>query len=142
MAAAAVVITALSPPFGKLLGKQQQLSGEYRALHSRVRSQCESIAFYGGHIKEASLVSQAFNSLTRHTAGEKGGRGTTGFGTWVRREGSDGSQAALGGVVVPACQSDVPLCFSVMVPVTLFPCASSFLADIWHLPYLCAAWRS
>ena len=71
VAAAAVVITALSPPFGKLLGKQQQLSGEYRALHSRVRAQSESIAFYGGHSKEASLVGQAFSALTRHTAGER-----------------------------------------------------------------------
>lgn len=68
--AAAVVITALSPPFGKLLGRQQQLSGEYRQLHSRVRSHCESIALYGGHSKESSIVSQAFSSLTRHTAGE------------------------------------------------------------------------
>lgn len=55
-----------SPAFGKLMSKEQQLEGEYRQLHSRLRTHAESIAFYGGENKEESHIQQKFKALTRH----------------------------------------------------------------------------
>ncbi|KAG0470943.1 hypothetical protein HPP92_015489 [Vanilla planifolia] len=42
------VIRNFSPAFGKLMSKEQELEGDYRQLHSRLRTHAESIAFYGG----------------------------------------------------------------------------------------------
>ncbi|GJP52743.1 hypothetical protein CLOM_g11828 [Closterium sp. NIES-68] len=66
---AGALTSALAPPFGKLLGKEQQQEGEYRQLHARVRTHSESIAFYGGHGREGALISQAFSALVKHSAG-------------------------------------------------------------------------
>jgi ABC-type uncharacterized transport system fused permease/ATPase subunit len=57
---AGVTIQALSPPFGKLMSTEQQLEGEYRQLHARLRTHSESIAFYGGQDREASIITQQF----------------------------------------------------------------------------------
>ncbi|CAA6660436.1 unnamed protein product [Spirodela intermedia] len=56
----------ISPPFGSLMSKEQQLEGEYRQLHSRLRTHAESIAFYGGENREASHISQKFKALVKH----------------------------------------------------------------------------
>ncbi|XP_024394443.1 ABC transporter D family member 1 isoform X1 [Physcomitrium patens] len=63
---AGVTIQALSPPFGRLMSTEQQLEGEYRQLHSRLRTHSESIAFYGGQDREASIITQRFRTLVRH----------------------------------------------------------------------------
>lgn len=63
---AGVTIQALSPPFGKLMSTEQQLEGEYRQLHSRLRTHSESIAFYGGQDREASIITQRFRTLVKH----------------------------------------------------------------------------
>ncbi|KAA8546824.1 hypothetical protein F0562_003251 [Nyssa sinensis] len=55
-----------SPAFGKLMSKEQQLEGEYRQLHSRLRTHAESIALYGGETREASHIKQKFKMLVRH----------------------------------------------------------------------------
>lgn len=60
------VIRNFSPAFGKLMSKEQQLEGEYRQLHSRLRTHAESIAFYGGEDKEASYIKQKFKTLVKH----------------------------------------------------------------------------
>ena len=60
------MIRSMSPPFGKLMSKEQQLEGEYRQLHSRLRTNAESIAFYGGENREASHISEKFKRLVRH----------------------------------------------------------------------------
>lgn len=60
------VIGKLSPAFGTLMAKEQQLEGEYRQLHSRLRSHSESVAFYGGQDREASHIKQRFGNLVRH----------------------------------------------------------------------------
>lgn len=69
MLGAGAVTTMLAPPFGKLLGKEQEKEGEYRQLHARVRTHCESIAFYRGHALESSLLIKSFRSLMRHASG-------------------------------------------------------------------------
>lgn len=60
------VIRNFSPAFGKLMSKEQQLEGEYRQLHSRLRTHAESIAFYGGVKREASYIKQQFRTLVSH----------------------------------------------------------------------------
>ncbi|XP_030527544.2 ABC transporter D family member 1 isoform X2 [Rhodamnia argentea] len=63
---AGVMIRNFSPPFGKLMSKEQQLEGEYRQVHSRLRTHAESIAFYGGEKREASHIQQKFKNLVKH----------------------------------------------------------------------------
>ncbi|XP_068658650.1 ABC transporter D family member 1-like [Aristolochia californica] len=63
---AGTVMRNFSPAFGKLMSKEQQLGGEYRQLHSRLRTHAESIAFYGGEKREASHIRQKFRNLIGH----------------------------------------------------------------------------
>ncbi|KAK3043010.1 hypothetical protein RJ639_000987 [Escallonia herrerae] len=48
------------------MSKEQQLEGEYRQLHSRLRTHAESIAFYGGEAREESHIQQKFRTLVQH----------------------------------------------------------------------------
>ncbi|KAI3802276.1 hypothetical protein L1987_30406 [Smallanthus sonchifolius] len=59
-------IRNFSPAFGKLMSEEQQLEGEYRQLHSRLRTHAESIAFYGGETREESHIQHKFASLIQH----------------------------------------------------------------------------
>ncbi|KAJ6806420.1 ABC transporter D family member 1 [Iris pallida] len=63
---AGTMIRNFSPAFGKLMSKEQQLEGDYRQLHSRLRTHAESVAFYGGEKREASHIRNQFKSLLRH----------------------------------------------------------------------------
>ncbi|GAB2267048.1 ATP-binding cassette sub- D member 1 [Dionaea muscipula] len=63
---AGTMIRNFSPAFGELMSKEQQLEGEYRQLHSRLRSHAESIAFYGGEAREEFYIQQKFKNLVRH----------------------------------------------------------------------------
>ncbi|XP_008807661.1 ABC transporter D family member 1-like isoform X2 [Phoenix dactylifera] len=60
------MIRNFSPAFGKLMSKEQQLEGDYRQLHSRLRTHAESVAFYGGENIEASHIRQQFKTLINH----------------------------------------------------------------------------
>ncbi|AQK95654.1 ABC transporter D family member 1 [Zea mays] len=60
------VIKNFSPAFGKLKSTEQQLEGDYRQLHSRLRTHAESVAFYGGENREASHIMQRFEALVEH----------------------------------------------------------------------------
>ncbi|XP_076923397.1 ABC transporter D family member 1-like [Bidens hawaiensis] len=63
---AGATIRNFSPAFGKLMSEEQQLEGEYRQLHSRLRTHAESIAFYGGETREESHIQNKFKSLIKH----------------------------------------------------------------------------
>nr|XP_025691157.1 ABC transporter D family member 1 isoform X2 [Arachis hypogaea] len=63
---AGTTIRKFSPPFGKLISREQQLEGDYRQLHSRLRTHSESIAFYGGEMREEAHIQQKFRTLVRH----------------------------------------------------------------------------
>ncbi|XP_019437626.1 PREDICTED: ABC transporter D family member 1-like isoform X1 [Lupinus angustifolius] len=63
---AGTAIRNFSPSFGKLMSREQQLEGEYRQLHSRLRTHSESIAYYGGERREESHIQQKFKALVRH----------------------------------------------------------------------------
>lgn len=60
------VIRNFSPAFGKLMSVEQELEGDYRQLHSRLRTHSESVAFYGGEKREASHIKQRFRTLVSH----------------------------------------------------------------------------
>eukprot|EP00897_Mesotaenium_endlicherianum_P010717 jgi/Mesen1/9674/ME000674S09277 len=51
-----------------LMAEEQQKEGEYRNLHTRLRTHSESIAFYRGHDREAAIITQKFRSLVRHVS--------------------------------------------------------------------------
>jgi ABC-type uncharacterized transport system fused permease/ATPase subunit len=59
-------IRKFTPAFGMLKSTEQQLEGEYRQLHSRLRTHAESVAFYGGESREASHIMQWFRALVNH----------------------------------------------------------------------------
>uniref|UniRef100_A0A0E0KXK5 ABC transporter domain-containing protein n=1 Tax=Oryza punctata TaxID=4537 RepID=A0A0E0KXK5_ORYPU len=59
-------IRNFSPAFGKLKSTEQQLEGDYRQLHSRLRTHAESVAFYGGENREAYYIMQRFKALIGH----------------------------------------------------------------------------
>ncbi|GJR36708.1 ABC transporter D family member 1 [Tanacetum coccineum] len=63
---AGATIRNFSPAFGKLMSEEQDLEGEYRQLHSRLRTHAESIAFYGGETREESHIQQKFKTLVGH----------------------------------------------------------------------------
>ncbi|PQQ06143.1 hypothetical protein Pyn_17380 [Prunus yedoensis var. nudiflora] len=60
---AGATIRNFSPAFGKLMSKEQQLEGEYRQLHSRLRTNAESVAFYGGESREEFHIKKKFKTL-------------------------------------------------------------------------------
>ncbi|XP_059433464.1 ABC transporter D family member 1 isoform X1 [Corylus avellana] len=66
VAGAGVMIRNFTPAFGKLMSKEQQLEGDYRQLHSRLRTHAESIAFYGGERREEFYIQRKFKTLIRH----------------------------------------------------------------------------
>lgn len=66
VAVSGTLIRNFSPPFGKLMSKEQQFEGEYRQLQSRLRTHSESIAFYGGERREEFHILQKFNTLVEH----------------------------------------------------------------------------
>ena len=41
-------------------------AGSYRQLHARLRTNAESVAFYGGIEKEGNLIVSKFKELVRH----------------------------------------------------------------------------
>ncbi|QHN82406.1 ABC transporter D family member [Arachis hypogaea] len=51
---------------GKLMSREQQLEGDYRELHSRLRTHLKIIAFYGGEMREKAHIQQKFKTLVRH----------------------------------------------------------------------------
>ncbi|KAJ9177606.1 hypothetical protein P3X46_012809 [Hevea brasiliensis] len=63
---AGTMIRNFSPAFSKLMSNEQQLEGEYRQLHSRLRAHAESIAFYGGESREESHLQLKFKDLVKH----------------------------------------------------------------------------
>ncbi|XP_057541613.1 ABC transporter D family member 1-like isoform X1 [Amaranthus tricolor] len=63
---AGTMIRKFSPAFGRLMSEEQQLEGEYRQLHSRLRSHSESITFYGGEAREEFHIQQKFRTLVKH----------------------------------------------------------------------------
>ena len=60
------VIKKISPSFGKLTAVEQQLEGEYRAVHTKLLSHSEEVAFYNGADWERINIHKGFNRLHKH----------------------------------------------------------------------------
>ena len=61
--ATATVLRKLSPPFGKLKAVEGKREGDFRMLHTRLITNAEEIAFYGGADVERTFLDQSFREL-------------------------------------------------------------------------------
>ncbi|RPA76444.1 hypothetical protein BJ508DRAFT_417582 [Ascobolus immersus RN42] len=57
------ILKKLSPPFGKLVEAIGRAEGGYRSSHSRLISNAEEIAFYGGSDMEKTILERGFADL-------------------------------------------------------------------------------
>ncbi|KAI0932612.1 hypothetical protein AcV5_004215 [Taiwanofungus camphoratus] len=64
--ASAVLLRALTPPFGKYTALSAQLSGNLRHTHSRLSEFAEEVAFFGGEQTEKMLVEREYAGLVKH----------------------------------------------------------------------------
>lgn len=62
----AVLLRALTPPFGQYTAEAQKLEGEYRWAHSRLIENSEEVALYRGQELEKNVIERAYFSLIKH----------------------------------------------------------------------------
>eukprot|EP01013_Petalomonas_cantuscygni_P010266 TRINITY_DN2331_c0_g1_i1.p1 TRINITY_DN2331_c0_g1~~TRINITY_DN2331_c0_g1_i1.p1 ORF type:complete len:787 (+),score=183.31 TRINITY_DN2331_c0_g1_i1:76-2436(+) len=60
------ILRLAAPPFAKLVSEQTQLEGELRFVHSRLLTNAEEVAFYGGEKIEEGVLKSAYRKLVRH----------------------------------------------------------------------------
>ncbi|KAH0981277.1 hypothetical protein GBA52_008454, partial [Prunus armeniaca] len=60
-------LRAVTPEFGDLASREQQLEGTFRFMHERLRAHAESVAFFGGGSREKAMVESKFKELLDHS---------------------------------------------------------------------------
>ncbi|KAI8969432.1 ABC transporter transmembrane region 2-domain-containing protein [Trametes punicea] len=60
------ILRAVTPAFGRLAAVEARLEGEYRAGMGRVGRESEEVAFYGGGLRERSILWRAYLRLIKH----------------------------------------------------------------------------
>jgi len=72
--ASGIFIRFITPTFGKLVAKQQDLEGKFRSCHSDLLNHSEEIAFYNGSRWERKKINAAYDELHAHIAKTMGAR--------------------------------------------------------------------
>jgi len=62
--ATGVLLRLVTPPFGKLAAEEGKLEGEFRFAHSRIITNAEEIAFYGGQKAEKQILTRSEDCMT------------------------------------------------------------------------------
>ena len=62
------LIKVALPNFKTLVARESKLEGTFKFVHARVRTHAESIAFFGGGMRECALVSKRFDELEQVVA--------------------------------------------------------------------------
>ncbi|CAK7201955.1 ATP-binding cassette long-chain fatty acid transporter pxa2 [Sporothrix eucalyptigena] len=62
----ALVMRALTPPFGKYVADEARLEGEFRFEHSRLIDHSEEVALYAGHGAEKDTLDKGYFTLIKH----------------------------------------------------------------------------
>lgn len=60
-------LRSVTPDFGDLASREQQLEGTFRFMHERLRTHAESVAFFGGGAREKAMVESRFRELLDHS---------------------------------------------------------------------------
>ena len=60
----AYIIRSVLPNFKKFVAQEAEADGKYMAVHARVKTHCESIAFFGGDSREKAIVTKEFDSVS------------------------------------------------------------------------------
>ncbi|KAJ7945398.1 ABC transporter D family member 1 [Quillaja saponaria] len=60
-------LRTVTPDFGDLTSREQQLEGTFRFMHERLRTHAESVAFFGGGAREKDMVESRFRELLNHS---------------------------------------------------------------------------
>lgn len=66
LAFSGVFLTIMRKPISRFTVEEQGLEGEFRFVNSRLITNSEEIAFYGGNKKEARVIDNAFTRLVEH----------------------------------------------------------------------------
>jgi len=61
----AYIIRSVLPNFKKFVAEEAEADGKYMAVHARVKTHCESIAFFGGDSREKAIVTKEFDSVSK-----------------------------------------------------------------------------
>jgi ATP-binding cassette subfamily D (ALD) protein 3 len=69
-----VFIRFITPTFGKLIARQQDLEGEFRSCHSDLLNHSEEIAFFNGAHWEKRRINKAYDELNEHVRKVMGAR--------------------------------------------------------------------
>ncbi|CAI2360618.1 unnamed protein product [Moneuplotes crassus] len=69
-----IFIRFITPTFGKLVAKQQDLEGKFRSCHSDLLNHSEEIAFYNGARWERKRINNTYDELHQHISKTMGAR--------------------------------------------------------------------